>query len=276
MSCSLVRVKTTDGVELQGLHFPCEHDPRKSIVIHLHGTWGNFYGNSFIDYFADHYTKNGVSFLTVNTRGHDEGSNTERLEQCIFDINTWVDFALRQGYHKIILQGHSLGAIKVIYGLLRPYLIPDVNNITKIILLSPFDVRAFYSSGNSALLEEKVNQVEIIAKNNPDALVPNDIWSMWQISAGTFLNLVGPKSEADIFPFRNNSLQGSPLSKMKIPVFAAIGEKDFAAYPTPREAFNQLQKLNNVKAAFIAEAPHNFAQHEPELIEEIINWMQNN
>jgi pimeloyl-ACP methyl ester carboxylesterase len=276
MLCSLVRVKTIDGIELQGLHFASEINPRKSVVIHLHGTWGNFYGNPFIDYFADQYIKNGFSFLTVNTRGHDEGSNTERLEQCIFDINTWVDYALRQGYHEIILQGHSLGAIKIIYGLLHPYLIPDVNNITKIILLSPFDIRAFYASGNLVSLEEKINQVEFIANKNPDKLVPNDIWSMWQISAGTYLDLVGPKSEADIFPFRKKTLMGSPLSKIKIPVFAAIGGKDFAAFPTPREAFNQLKQLDNVYAAYIEDAPHNFAQYESELLEEIINWIKCN
>lgn len=275
MNCTLVRQKTNDNVELQGLLFQSNKDVKKSIVIHIHGTWGNFYGNSFIDSFAETYPYNGIAFLSVNTRGHDEGSNTERLEQCIIDINLWIDFALRQGYHEIILQGHSLGAIKILFGLTHPYLIPDIDNITKIILLSPFDIKAFYSSGNEDILEEKIKTVEKIVQSNPNTLVPEDIWNMWQISAGTLLDLIGPKSEADVFPFRKKTLLDSPLSKIKLPVFAAIGGQDFAAFPTPREAIIMLKQLKNVNACFIEGAPHNFAQYELTLTSEIINWIKN-
>lgn len=271
MEGSLVRVNTPDGIELQGLNFRGIGSSAHAVVIHLHGTWGNFYGNPFIDHFAAFYPRHGYSFLTVNTRGHDEGSITERFELSAVDISTWVGFAKQAGYERIILQGHSLGALKTIYYL---NLQPPEDRIRAAILLSPFDIIAFYCSNDLSKRTERLDRARRIAQSDPDAILPKDVWDIWLISAGTYLNLVDVHTAADIFPFRSGSLAGTSLSSARTPIFAAVGGRDFAAYRSPSSQFEQLRQCAHVHALLVEDAPHNFAGHEPDLVKRLAIWLE--
>lgn len=262
---SLVRTITEDRVELQGLLYEAKNSDK--IIIHLHGTWGNFYGNPFIDYFGSSYPLSGYSFLSVNTRGHDEGSISERFEDCQRDINIWLAFVQKNGYKSIILQGHSLGALKVVYYVGKQGAFP----IDRLILLSPFDGISFYCRGK---VETRSDLIRRISEIPPDQIVPKEIWGMWLISGGTLLDLVGFDTTADIFPFRNHTLQNTPLARIKQPVFAAVGGKDFAAFPNPNDEYNQLSKLENVHTVLIPDAPHNFAGGETQLVRSIMDWLK--
>lgn len=274
MLASLVRVSTKDNVQLQGLHFRSSDRASKEIIIHFHGTWGNFYGNSFIDYFAESYLNNGYSFLTVNTRGHDEGSITERFDDSIKDIEEWLRFAAGQGYRKVILQGHSLGALKAIHFASNANLADYPIEVAGIILLSPFDVVAFNCKGELDKREEKIAISEALAGEDQNQLTPAELWDMWLLSVGTFLDLIGKDTKADIFPFRKGNLDESALTDLALPIFAVIGGDDFAAFPTPEAQYEQLKRLSNVEAALIDGGPHNFAGHELALLAEIMPWLQ--
>lgn len=271
METSLVRVTTPDGIELQGLNYRGIGRAAHAAVVHLHGTWGNFYGNPFIDHFARFYPRHGYSFLTVNTRGHDAGAITERFELCAIDITTWLGFARQLGYDRIILQGHSLGALKVIYYLNLPTHAVDIHAI---VLLSPFDIIAFYCSNDLSNRTNRLNRAREIAQNDPDAILPGDTWDAWLLSAGTYLDLVDFNTRADIFPFRVGSLVGTALSVVSVPTFAAIGSNDFAAYPSGADEFELLQQLPNVNAKLIDGAPHNFANHETDLLKHLAEWLK--
>jgi len=271
MQSTLVRIKTSDGVELQGLNFKGSGRAAHAVVMHLHGTWGNFYGNPFIDHFSDFYPRRGFSFLTGNNRGHDEGSIGERFVDSTKDIQAWLEFAASQRYRWIILQGHSLGALKAVY-YLQIHATPR-SPIKGLILLSPFDVVAFYGSGDMSVREKRLQQVRAIAASNMEALVPKDLFNIWLISAGAYLDLADSNTRADIFPFRTGSLKNSILSRLKIPTFAAIGGDDFAAYPSPKAELEQLSELQHVRAALVKGAPHNFADRESALLKELSPWL---
>lgn len=271
MQGSIVRTITLDGVELQGLDFKGSGRAAQSVIIHLHGIWGNFYGNPFIDHFADFYPRHAYSFLSVNTRFHDDGSLTGRFETCLQDIRAWLDFAAKTGYRRVILQGHSLGALQEVYYMNSS---EPQSSIKALILLSPFDNVAFYCTGDPDVRKQRVARVQDIASRDPNALIPKDLFDMWLLSAGTYLSFVGFDTNGDIFPFRNGSLAGTPLSKVKAPVFAAIGGKDFAAFPSPKAVTDQLHQLRGVETALIDGAPHNFAGCEPELLKRISKWLE--
>ena len=198
MNGSVVRATAEDGVELQGLNFRSENNQSSTVIVHLHGTGGNFYRNPFTEHFADAYPKIGYSFMTVNLRNHDDGSINEKFEDSTRDIDCWMSRAFDLGYQQIILQGHSLGALKAVYYLSRK----PSKEVPKVILLSPFDIIAFYSSMHPENRTSLVTSVRQIAEKDPSALVPKELWSTWAISAGTFLNLVDQQTSADIFPFR--------------------------------------------------------------------------
>lgn len=271
MNGSIVRATTPDGVQLQGLLFKGDGKAQNSVVIHLHGIWGNFYANSFIDHFAEFYPHHGYSFMSVNLRGHDEGAMTDRFENCQKDIPTWLDFARRSGYTNIILQGHSLGALQAVFFLQNA---PSQNDVVALILLSPFDNVAFYCTDDRTIREKRIGIAEAIANVDPNTVIPKELFDMWLLSAGTYLDLIGFDTKSDIFPFRNGTLEGTPIASINLPVFAAVGANDFAAFPSPKAEIEQLNALRRVHAFLIEGAPHNFAGQETAILNNLSLWLK--
>lgn len=124
---SIARFLGKNGYEHCGLHWECHENRNKVIVIHCHGTLGNFYQNSFLEKFAATYTSSGISFLAFNFRTHDAlaegyfhdrvnyvGGSLIKFDSCVEDISTAIEWTRRNGYHKVIIQGHSLGCERVI------------------------------------------------------------------------------------------------------------------------------------------------------------------
>ena len=119
---SLVKTITGDGLELKGFWI----DKKSEVaVFHSHGTAGDFYTHEFVEVEGHKLSDQNISFLTANNRGHNVyadirkrvrgkvewvsgGGGFETFEDCLKDINAWIDFLAKQGVKKIILQSHSL------------------------------------------------------------------------------------------------------------------------------------------------------------------------
>ena len=138
MKGELVSIVTGDGYELQGLLCTSskpQTDDKTSFnkaILHIHGLAGNFYENRFVSVVADELNAHGYTFLTVNNRGSgvlselrkctadglelvEVGGAREVFEDCLYDIQAWINFLDSQGYSKIVLQGHSFGCYKVVF-----------------------------------------------------------------------------------------------------------------------------------------------------------------
>ena len=115
-------------------------------IVHVHGSFGNFYQNEFLRIMAKAYLEAQINFLSFNLAGHDglaEGYRNEwdfeyaggaikAFEDCVFDIQAAVDFV--QPFSKrVVLQGHSLGCERVLHFMLATKAKHDF------ILLSPCD-----------------------------------------------------------------------------------------------------------------------------------------
>jgi len=98
MHSELMRFKTKDNVELQGLLYEPKQKGVKAII-HVHGWVGNFYENLFIDYIATSALKKNIAFFTFNNRGSGViieflknnkrekiGGSLEIFEETVFDI----------------------------------------------------------------------------------------------------------------------------------------------------------------------------------------------
>ena len=68
MKLELVRINSSDGIQLPGILYTPESNTKR-IVIHIHGLNGNFYENNFLDEISKSYTNRGYAFLTFNNRG---------------------------------------------------------------------------------------------------------------------------------------------------------------------------------------------------------------
>src|SRR2546426_6395954 len=122
----LVTFKSSAGLHLDGILYRREENV--TTIIHVHGSYGNFYQNHFIRLMAESYLASQINLLSFNLAGHDgfgEGyRNMEDFEyvggavndfgECVSDIAGAVAFV--NGFSdRIILQGHSLGCDRILH-----------------------------------------------------------------------------------------------------------------------------------------------------------------
>ena len=140
----LLSVVNNAGLVLDGIVFR-PPDARLAIV-HVHGSLGNFYQQSFIRVFANCLARHGVALLSFNLTSHDGvsegytpdqemryvGGSLSRFETCLDDLDALLRFA-GSICPQVVLQGHSLGCDRVLfYAQQRSTRVP-------LILLSPCD-----------------------------------------------------------------------------------------------------------------------------------------
>jgi len=272
MKGKIIRVETADKVQLQGiLYAPSERSALG--VLHMPGSYGNFYENRFIDALADFYPTQGITLISCNNRGHDGNSAYERFEKCILDIEAWLNWFESNGIKRFILQGHSFGTHKIAY-----YLREHANEkVSGCILLAPFDLIAFYG-GTEEVRRRNLRKARELADRDEDSIMPKEVWSEWPISSGTYLNLVGYETKTDLFNFRTSKEGIDALRELRVPIFAAIGGDDFASFPSPRECVDILSRTDlpcgKVTSHLINDAPHNFDGHIEDLIEKLRKWIK--
>ena len=129
MLVDLVRIQTPDEVTLDGSFRRPDTDtecslPIDCLIMH-HGVGSNFYKSHFHDPMAERFLERGCAVMRVNNRGHDLaynhlpqgrlGAAFETIDDCRIDWKCWIDFAEAEGFERIGLWGHSLGAVKTIY-----------------------------------------------------------------------------------------------------------------------------------------------------------------
>lgn len=130
MITELVKFKNRSGLFLDGLYFHSSGNDR--VVIHVHGSFGNFYSNAFVKTMAEIYNAKGINFLSFNLTQHDGiaeavreqdnicsweyvGYSLSDYNSCIDDIAGASDYVKKRNNNVIILQGHSLGCNRVLY-----------------------------------------------------------------------------------------------------------------------------------------------------------------
>ncbi len=135
MLVELVTTDTVDGLRLHGaLHAPdaaarvAAVARRGEAAILIHGTGSNFYSATLLEHLAHELSAIGVAALRINTRGHDLVSTSggplgpRRLGaayECVadgsLDLAAWVVWLRQRGYERVVLVGHSLGAVKALF-----------------------------------------------------------------------------------------------------------------------------------------------------------------
>ena len=286
MKQTFLRSTTSDNLILQGLL--SEPDILTgNLILHVHGMAGNFYENRFVDAMTKVYTEKGYSFLSINTRGHDFiadfsvagdkeeykriGNFREVFEDCVLDIAAWVDTAEKRGYKNIILQGHSLGSVKVVYYQAKK----NDKRIKKLVLASPPDMigltEADKNHKNNFMLAKKM-----VTEGKGDEILPTVLWDWSYLSAKTYVDFGTRDKPIDIFNTYDKA-RPSLLSKIKLPTFAFFGSNDDAAILPKTEALQVIKsKATNCPrfdTTIIEGAPHSYFGHEEDVADTVIKWL---
>jgi pimeloyl-ACP methyl ester carboxylesterase len=259
----------------------------------MHGSAGNFYENRFIDHIADRTNGAGYAFLTGDNRGRDYfsdflrqkngelssvriGTAFEIFEECIHDIRGWIDFLVERGYRKVVLEGHSTGAIKVTY---YQSVLQD-KRVVGLILMSPSDDIALQQRDLRDRFHESVRIAEQMVKERHGRdFMPPRLYE-YQISASTYLDFFGPKTAAGIFNFASKSNALGRLSRIKCPILAFYGTKDEALTINPQDALRLIRTAATSSPKCdtytIEGSHHSYRGYETKVAQLIVRWLVKN
>jgi pimeloyl-ACP methyl ester carboxylesterase len=286
MKYPIVSVETTDGLTLHGLLNEPE-DTSKTIIIHLHGCGGNFYGNRYFGLLAKAVCDLGVAYLQTNNRGAGvyefekgtvpHGVALEKFEDCLLDIDAWIEFALQQGFENIILEGHSYGTEKSVYYMNKGKYADKIIGI----ILFGFSDNVGYQAGyeKQSSKDYRSEAQRLVDEGKPYHLLDDlDAYcGEMPVSAQTYLDTFHEDSEdAKALPFHKG--QGLEYFRnITVPMLGVISDNEAGEYTIIpiKEAAALLQSENELaEVQIIPGTDHVFTGKEEEMVEIVTNFVQ--
>lgn len=286
----IVYIKTTDGVKLNGIIY--KKNTNKKVVISVHGMATNCIKKRE-EIIAEKLNSINVDYLTFNNRGHDiinyslketsekkesflSGTGYEIFDDCIYDIEAAIEYAISNGYKDIYLLGHSLGSTKIVYSYNK------LNNELKdkikgIILLSlidlPFAQKVYLGDKYNSVLEyaEKLEK-----ENRLEDIMPNKSF-IYPICVRNYLRYFRDNSDINFAQYSNENYSFKELNNINVPLFMRWGNNKELIIQDAKELINNLKgKLNNkfLDIGYIDGANHSYTNKENELAVEIKKFMQ--
>ncbi len=285
--------------------------PGASCLIHVHGWDGNFYENRFIDHAAAACGRMGIGFVSGNNRGHDYvadilrnrieqraetseqnselrrrkgekfdyvqvGGVYEELTDCVPDIRAWIDFAVGRGAKRVILQGHSHGAIKVTH-----YLTTTRDpRVCGLILLSPSDDMgiARRDLGDKLFMRLVDNAHALTHAGMGRQILPVKELK-YPVSAATFYDCHNKNSLTGMFNMSRTDRSEFPeLAAIRLPVLMAVGTVEEAFVGAPGKYIEDVKgcmiNCPSFAGAVIEGAPHNYLGQEAQLAKVLEEWLR--
>jgi pimeloyl-ACP methyl ester carboxylesterase len=221
----LVYADREDGLALEGAFIrPSEAGTEKDpAVICVHGNTSRFYDLPYI-LWGRELAAHGYPFLSVNTHGHDVvaviwddkggavpgGACWERFDEVALDLAAWVNFAVEQGFRRVVLLGHSFGANKVAYY----QAVRQDERVQGVIAASP-DLKWSTSPDRLALAEQKVEA------GQGDFVLPPLEEAHYQMSAQTLVT----RAHIAAHVFKSDSREPY-IASVRCPLLALYGTEE--------------------------------------------------
>lgn len=278
MLVELVSTTTPDGLRLDGaLHVAAgARVTPYDLALCLHGVQGNFYSSSLLESLATPLAEQGVDVLRVNTRGHDnvttigrrwQGAAFEVVDECRLDLLGWLHWARERGYQRVLLLGHSLGAVKALYAAAHETL-PSVAGI--VALSPPRLAYEHFCAGQDRdrFLEAMTRAQRLVAEGQADTLFLANFPFPLLITAGSYVDKYGPGGRYDFLNF---------LDQVKVPVLLTFGSLELetmSAFRGIREALAAtVNSRQLVQVMTIAGADHNYTDQQAAIASAIAQWL---
>ena len=279
---NIIDVKNSQGVVLKGCLFDVAH--KDVCVLFIPGMAGNIIENKFIQVFGEEFQKKEIGFVC----GHNQGSfhivdlpcdnqdgfvrrgvAFERFDDCISDIDAYINFIIKLGYERIVLIGHSLGANKVIY-----YLSQNKSNLIKCyVLLGAPDMAAEVNliDGKDKLIDEAKKNIK---NGKPDRLLSKLIWDYYILSSARFVDLIGNENSHNL-PITSGVGSFEQLKSIQLPLLAVAGERDDCCSSDIEKYLSTLIEKSEFAGehAIIKDAGHTYVGREKELFNVVYNFI---
>ncbi len=278
MLVELVRTTTPDGLRLDGaLHTAASASVASyDLALCLHGVQGNFYSSTLLEALVAPLAAQGIDVLRVNTRGHDSataqgrrwhGAAFEVVDECRLDLLGWLDWTRERGYQRVLLLGHSLGAVKALYAAAHETL----SDVAGIVALSP--PRLSYehfcaSEDREKFLADMATAERLVDERRADALLRATFPFPLLITAGGYVDKYGPQGRYDFLKF---------IAQINCPVLLAFGSLELEAMTAFRGIRQSIAATVNprqlVQIETIAGADHLYTDQQAALAAAVVQWL---
>ena len=278
----LVTFKSSAGLHLDGILY--HNDKNRKTIIHVHGSYGNFYQSHFLRLMAERFLSSGINFLSFNLAGHDgfgEGyRNIEDFEyvggavqdfaECISDIEGAISF-VHEFSDQIVLQGHSLGCDRVLH-----YLITRKSRLD-FILLSPCDSYQLQCNWiHPETVQDQIARLKREDKRIEFDWLPSEEYGIKQgewtyvipVTRGTALSIMdGP-------PFKLMNIARPSIFHLEQKALIYIGGRDLLQTVDSNTMYQYLEaRISSVTRAYYSSGDHNLAGCEDEVVDQILKWV---
>ena len=288
MSEKIIELHALDGVKTNGYLISGDRNNKK-VLIEIHGMTSNCFKKRE-RVIAETVKNIGIDTICINTRGSEivkyikyndgrrelAGTAYEDVEESYYDLMGVIKYAISLGYSTIYLQGHSLGATKVVYTYTKMKQKQDeeLKNIKGILLLSLVDIpdmiRTFLKNEYLLYAEEKEKNGQVLE------LMPQNAF-IHPISVKTYLKYAKYNSEIDFAQYSNENYDFDTLNKIDVPLFMRWGNDNELIRKSAQEQVELMRRVIKKKDAdinFTNGANHSYNGKEIELANDIATFLK--
>jgi len=265
---AFVSIAAGADVELDGFWCPGRRR-HGTLVVFQHGLGSNFLKGGFKKALLTQSAPHGFDFLSLNNRGCNRNSVTERFTDCLKDLDLMLAFGRKQGYRRFVLFGHSTGSQKVTYYQSRR----QRADVKAVVLAAPADDYAVARrdlGGRYGYYLRKANRM-VAAGRGDETLIR----AYFDMSARRFLSVADPtRTEAALFDYSGRLTH---FRRLRCPVLALFGaEEEYAPLPVARMGEILRDKTRAARFAFwsIPGADHGFHGKERATAARIYRWLR--
>ncbi len=275
----LVEIRTSDDVFHSGaLAVPgaAAGAPRFDAALMMHGAAAAFF-EPFYRNFSAALVARGIATLRANNRGHAVinrgngrgtplGAAFEDLEDCVFDWQAWLGFLEQRGYCRVLLFGHSLGAVKTAY-----YLATQRDaRVRGCVLASPprFNTDVLLASERGPEFAATIAAAKALAAaGKPDDLMPTTFPRKSFSSAQSYLAKYAVGTKFDVFEH---------VGRIPCPVLALTGENElvdavFRDHPAGYAAARA--KKADIEFVIVPNGDHYYTLAQAFAVERLLAWI---
>lgn len=274
----LVWAESEDGGELEGVLLqPTTSPPHELAVLWLHGLGSRFANKRHIAV-GRRLASQGLRVLMTNNRGHDIANNLrlnngeyklagaiwELLEESPLDVGGWLAFCAERGLSRVVLVGHSLGAVKVAY---YQALRQDAR-VVGLVTASP-PMRSAPADPTYVQLAE-----QLLRDGKGTDLLP---WGSFPVGAGT-LSAQTALSYLRHFPGVFAAQNGAPaqITELRCHLLTLFGtdEEWIGGQPELEYIRNTAVNVRSLATHLIEGADHSYSGHEHTVADVIGGWVR--
>ena len=278
----LVSFENKRGLRLDGILYRA--DESAISVVHVHGSYGNFYQNNFVRLFASRYVTEGLNFLSFNISGHDGiaegyrgndfeyvGGAVSPFSECVHDIASAIDLVKRFS-STVVLEGHSLGCDRILHFLLTTG--ARLNSI----FLSPCDSYALHSRWiRPESVEQQIQRLKGSRAGEDLETLPSREYGVRQ-GGGEVYNIPITRrallSIIDGPPFKLMRIDTQAEFSLNSSAFAYIGGQDQLQTVGANTMFSHLEmRVRRLRRLYVADGDHDMKGCEDIVAKQIAAWI---